>query len=129
MKFSIGKYRNDSLKISVKAVLTRSFINGFKNGKPGCHTLLIRKSAAVSILISTKLLLIIKLENLKPKCKLPAIFRPLNKSDIFNCKLPKRSISTRTFSKPPGPPTLVTVVVCLNAKILCIQTHSKLTKY
>lgn len=39
--------------MSVKAVLTKSFINGFRNGNPGLHILLIRKSAASSEKIST----------------------------------------------------------------------------
>lgn len=45
---STGKYLNDSLNISVNAVLTKSLINGRTNGKPGCHMLLIRKSAVFS---------------------------------------------------------------------------------
>lgn len=44
----MGKYLNDSLKMSVNAVLTKSFINGLRNGNPGCHILLIKKSATPS---------------------------------------------------------------------------------
>lgn len=51
MNLSMGKYLNDSLKMSVKAVDTRSFISGLMNGKPGCQALLIRKSAIDSITI------------------------------------------------------------------------------
>lgn len=47
----MGKYRNESLKISVNAVLTKSFINGRTNGKPGLHMLFIIKSAAFSRII------------------------------------------------------------------------------
>lgn len=42
---------------------------------------------------------------------LPMTLRPPNKSVIFNFKSSNLSISTRTLSNPPGPPTLVTLVV------------------
>lgn len=47
----------------------------------------------------------------KNKIDLPIILRPPNRSEIFSFKSPNLSISTRTFNKPPGPPTLVTLVV------------------
>jgi hypothetical protein len=46
--FSTGKYRNDSLKISVKAVDTRSLTSGKIKGKLGAQKLLIAKSATDS---------------------------------------------------------------------------------
>lgn len=51
----MGKYRNDSLKMSVNAVLTKSLINGRTNGKPGFHILFMRKSAVFSVNLSKKL--------------------------------------------------------------------------
>lgn len=45
----MGKYLNDSLKISVNAVETKSLISGRTNGKPGRHILFMKKSAVFSV--------------------------------------------------------------------------------
>jgi hypothetical protein len=91
----------------VKAVDTNSLIIGLTNGNPGCHIFFIRKSATDS-----------ESENfycnknfIDHDKKLPIIFRPPNISEMFNFISPILSISTRTFNRPPGPPTLVTYVV------------------
>ena len=78
MNFSIGKYLNESLKISVNAEETKSSISGFMNGKNGCQVVFIRKSAIDS-----------------------STTAPLNKSDM--CKLipPILSMTTRTLRRLP----------------------------
>lgn len=88
MIFSTGKYRKESLKISVKAVDTRSFIKGLMKGKAGCHALLMKKPATFSITLM-----------------------PPKRSLIFSFISPSLSMNTRTFSRLPGPPSLRTIVV------------------
>lgn len=58
IKFSKFRNRNDSLKISVKAVLTRSLMRGLINGNPICHIELMKKSPIFSAKkIATKLVI------------------------------------------------------------------------
>lgn len=115
----MGKWRNESLNISVNAVLTKSFIKGRTNGKPGLHILFIRKSAVFSEKNEQKQIFLWFLWNNEQKFVLPMTLRPPNKSVIFNFKSSNLSISTRTLSNPPGPPTLVTLVVWLENEVSC----------
>lgn len=91
MNSSMSRYLNESLKISVNALLIKSLISGFTNGNVGCHRLLIAKSAVLSM-----------------------SFRPLNRSVTCIRMSSKRSISMRTLMLLPGPPTRVTLVVWLD---------------
>lgn len=88
--FSRGKYLKESLKMSVNAVDTKSLISGLISGKTGCHALLMKKPTTFSITLI-----------------------PPNRSLMFKSMSPSRSMKTLTFKRPPGPPSLLTIVVWL----------------